>query len=59
MGITQFKRYKIYVFINMAITRVKNGSPDMILTAFDVTFYEKNDGIPPMARRPSKRGEEK
>ena len=43
MGITQFKRYKIYVFINMAITRVKNGSPDIILTAFDWKFDEKKD----------------
>ena len=28
-------------FINMVITRVKNGSPDMILTAFDGKFDEK------------------
>ena len=52
MGITQFKRYKIYVFINMAITRVKNGSPDMILTAFDWKFHEKKDELPPKACRP-------
>ena len=52
MGITQFKRYKIYVFINMAITRVKNGSPDMILTAFDWKFHEKKDELPPEACRP-------
>ena len=52
MGITQFKRYKIYVFINMAITRVKNGSPDMILTAFDGKFHEKKDELPPKACRP-------
>ena len=52
MGITQFKRYKIYAFINMAITRVKNGSPDMILTAFDWKFHEKKDELPPKACRP-------
>ena len=36
-------------FINMVITRVKNGSPDMILTPFDVKFHEKKDEIPPRA----------
>ena len=54
MGITQFKRYKIFVFMNMAITRVKNGSPDMILTAFDWKFHEKKDELPPEACRPQK-----
>ena len=52
MGITQFNLYKMYAFINMVITRVKNGSPDMILTAFDGKFDEKNDEIPPGAHRP-------
>ena len=28
-------------FINMVMTRVKNGSPDMILTTFDGKFDEK------------------
>ena len=32
--VTQFNLCKIHVFINMVITRVKNASPDMILTAF-------------------------
>ena len=27
--------YTMYVFINMVTNRVKNGSPDMILTPFD------------------------
>ena len=36
----------------MLITGSKNGSPDMILTAFDVQFHEKKDEIPPRARRP-------
>ena len=38
----------------MVITWVKNGSPDMILTAFNVKFREKKDGMPPGACRPSK-----
>ena len=31
----------LLAFINMVITRVKNGSPDMIVTAFDRKFNEK------------------
>jgi len=42
----------MFTFINMVITRVKNGSPDMILTAFDGKFDEKKDEIPPGAYRP-------
>ena len=37
---------KIVTFINIVITGVKNGSPDMILTAFDGKFDEKKDEIP-------------
>ena len=55
MGITQFKSYKIYVFINMVITKVKNRSTDMILTAFDRKFHEKKEG-PPSPARPPERG---
>ena len=47
MGITQFNLYKMYAFINMVITRVKNGSPDMIPVAFEGKFDEKFDEIPP------------
>ena len=47
MGITQFNLYKMYAFINMVITRVKNGSPDMILAPFDRKFDKKKDEIPP------------
>ena len=36
----------------MVITEVKNGSPDMILTAFDGKFGEKKDEIPPGICRP-------
>ena len=43
---------EIVTFINMVITGVKNGSPDMILTAFDGKFHEKKDEIPPGACRP-------
>ena len=39
----------------MVITRVKNRSPDMILTAFDGKFHEKKDEIPPRACRPPKK----
>ena len=45
-------KYEMCVFINMVITRVKNGSPDMILTPFDRKFHEKKDEIPPKAHRP-------
>ena len=39
----------------MVITRVKNGSPDMILTAFDRKFNEKKNELPPRACRPSEK----
>ena len=38
---------KIVTFTNMVITGVKNGSPDMILLAFDGKFDEKKDEMPP------------
>ena len=38
----------------MVITWIKNGSPDMILTAFDVKFSEKKDEMPPEVLRPLK-----
>ena len=43
---------KMYTFINMVMTRVKNRSPDMILTAFEGKFDEKKDEIPPGICRP-------
>ncbi len=52
MGITQFNLYKMYAFINMVITRVKNGSPDMIPVAFERKFDETKDEIPPGIYRP-------
>ena len=42
-------------FINMGITRIKNGSPDMILTAFDGKLNEKKDELPPGAFGPPKK----
>ena len=37
----------MFTFTNMVIARVKNGSPDMILTPLDGKFDEKKDEIPP------------
>ena len=37
----------MFIFINMVISRVKNGSPDMILTAFEGKFDENKNEIPP------------
>ena len=39
----------------MVITRVKNVFPDMIMTAFDVKFQGKKNGMPPGACRPLKK----
>ena len=36
----------------MVMIRVKNRSPDMILTPFDRKFDERKDEIPPRACRP-------
>ena len=42
----------LLAFIDMVITRVKNGSPNMIVTTFDGKFDEKKDEIPPGICRP-------
>ena len=39
-------------FMNMVITGVENGSPDMIPVAFERKFNEKFDEIPPGIYRP-------
>ena len=39
----------------MVITRVKNRSPDMILTPFDGKIHEKKDELPPETCRPLKK----
>ena len=49
---TQFNLYKMYAFINTVITRVKNGSPDMIPVAFERKFDEHLNEIPPGIYRP-------
>ena len=36
----------------MVMTQVKNASPDMILTAFDLEFDKEKDEIPPGTCRP-------
>ena len=38
--------------MKMVITRVENGSPDMIPVAFERKFDEKSDEIPPGIYRP-------
>ena len=38
--------------VEQIITRVKNGSTDMILTPFDGKFNEKKDEMPPGICRP-------
>ena len=43
---------KIVTFINMVVNGVENGSPDMILVAFDGKIDEKKDEIPPGVHRP-------
>ena len=42
---------KMVTFIKIVITRVENGSPDMIPVAFDRKFDEKKDEIPPGVHR--------
>ena len=42
---------KMFTFFEMVIIGVENGSPDMILVAFDGKFEEKKDGIPPGVHR--------
>ena len=39
-------------FMNMVMTRVENGFPDMIRVAFEGKFDEKKDEIPPGIYRP-------
>ena len=43
---------KIVTFMNMVIIGHENGSPDMILVAFDGKFDEKKDEIPAGICRP-------
>ena len=43
---------KIVTFMKMVITRIENGSPDMIPVAFEEKFDKKKDEIPPGNCRP-------
>ena len=43
---------KIVTFINIVINGIENGSPDMILVAFEGKFDGKKDEIPPGNCRP-------
>ena len=38
-------------FINMVMTRVENGSPDMIPVAFERKFDELKDELPPLSAK--------
>ena len=42
-----------HMFYKIGHNSSPRGSPDMILTAFDVKFHEKKDEIPPRACNPS------
>ena len=55
MGLTQNVLSKNVCFYKYAHNSGPRGSPDMILTAFDVKFHEKKDEIPPRACRPPKK----
>ena len=52
MGLTQSVLGKNTVFFKYAHNSSPRGSPDMILTAFDVKFHEQKNEIPPGACRP-------
>ena len=44
--------FKMITFINMVITGVENGSPDIILVAFERKLDEKKDEMHPDICRP-------
>ena len=52
MGLTQSVLDKNTCFYKYAHNSGPRGSPDMILTAFDVKFHEKKDELPPEAWNP-------
>ena len=53
MGLTQFNLGKNTCFYKYAHNSGPRGSPDIILTAFDVNLHAKKDEIPPRACNPS------
>jgi len=50
--VTQFNLYKSIYFCKSCHNSGQNKSPDMILSAFEVKFHEKKDGMLPKACRP-------
>ena len=50
-----FSKYKNVCFYEYGHNSGPRGSPDMILTAFDVKFHEKKKELPPRACRPPKK----
>ena len=56
---TQIQPFQKSTFYKYAHKTGTRGSPDMLLSAFDVKFHEKKDEIPPSARRPSTSEEKK
>ena len=59
MGLTQNVPSTNICFYKYAHNSGPRGSPDMILTAFDVKFDEKKDEIPPKVYRPLKKQKQK
>ena len=57
MGLTQFNLSKDICLYKYTHNSGPRGSPDMILTAFDVKFHEKKDELPPGAWNPHKNTE--
>ena len=53
MVLTQSVLCETHMFYKIGHNSGPRGSPDMILTAFDVKFHEKKDEIPPRACNPS------
>ena len=51
--VTQFNLYKDICSYKYSHTSGPKGSPDMIMSAFGVKFYEKKDEMPPKACNPS------
>ena len=54
MVITYSDLFQNIRFYKYAHNSGPKGSPDMIFSAFDVKFHDKNEGMPPGACRPPK-----
>ena len=52
-GSNPIQPFQKYIFLQIcSYLRPQGGGPDMILTAFDVKFHEKQDELPPGACNP-------